>query len=48
MLKLIIELLKIAPNGECETIDFAKGKNKLPETFKELKQYNQWRKSNLK
>jgi hypothetical protein len=43
MLKLIIELLKIAPKGECETIDFAKGKYKLPENFKELKDYNKWR-----
>jgi hypothetical protein len=48
MLKLIIDLLKIAPKGECETIDFAKGKYKFPENFEELKQYNQWRKSNLK
>jgi hypothetical protein len=43
MLKLIIELLKIAPKGECETIDFAKGKYKFPENFKELKDYNRWR-----
>ena len=39
MLKLIIELLPLAPMGESKNIDFAKGKNKLPENFKELKQY---------
>jgi hypothetical protein len=43
MLKLIIDLLKIAPKGECETIDFAKGKYKFPENFEELKKYNKWR-----
>ena len=45
MLKLIIELLKIAPKGESKLIDFAKGKNKLPENFKELSEYIKWRKN---
>lgn len=44
MLKIIIEMLKLAPKGKSETIDFAKGKYKFPENFKELKDYNQWRK----
>ena len=43
MLKLINELLQMAPKGQSETIDFAKGKYKFPENFKELKEYNQWR-----
>lgn len=44
MLKLINELIQIAPKGKSELIDFAKGKYKFPENFKELKDYNQWRK----
>ena len=44
MLKLILELLPLAPKGESKAIDRAKGKYKFPETFKELKNYNQWRK----
>lgn len=43
MLKLILELLPLAPKGESKTIDRAKGKYKFPETFQELKKYNQWR-----
>jgi hypothetical protein len=43
MLKLILELLPLAPKGESDLIDKAKGKYKLPETFKELKDYIQWR-----
>jgi len=35
MIKAVIELLKVA-NGETENIRLAQGKNKLPETFKEV------------
>ena len=43
MLKTIFELLPLAPIGESETIDKAKGKYNFPETFQELKQYVKWR-----
>lgn len=43
MLKTIFELLPLAPKGESDVIDRAKGKYKLPETFKELKEYTKWR-----
>jgi hypothetical protein len=43
MLKTIFELLPLAPKGESNAIDRAKGKYKLPETFKELKDYIKWR-----
>jgi hypothetical protein len=43
MLKIIFELLPLAPKGESSTIDRAKGKFKLPETYKELKDYTKWR-----
>jgi hypothetical protein len=42
MLKLIIEMLQLQKIGDSEYIDIAKGKNKLPETFKELKQAVKW------
>tara|TARA_R110000822_G_scaffold40471_6_gene110129 strand:- start:863 stop:994 length:132 start_codon:yes stop_codon:yes gene_type:complete len=42
MILIILELLAIAPKGESKLIDFAKGKNKLPENFKELIQYIKW------
>lgn len=35
MIKTILELLKHA-NGETENIQLAQGKNKLPETFKDV------------
>ena len=43
MLKLILEMLPLTPKKESDTIDKAKGKYKLPETFKELKEYIKWR-----
>ena len=42
MLKLIIEMLKYQKIGVSENIDIAKGKNKLPENFKELKNAINW------
>lgn len=42
MLKLIIEMLKYQKIGVSENVDIAKGKNKLPENFKELKQAIKW------
>ena len=42
MLKLIVEMLQLQKIGDSEYIDIAKGKNKLPETFKELKQAVKW------
>ena len=39
MIEMILTLLKDAPKGKTDTIDFAKGKKKLPENFTELKQY---------
>lgn len=39
MIREIIELLKVDDfSNSSELIDIAKGKHKLPETFKELKQ----------
>lgn len=43
MLKLIIEMLQIQQMGCSENIDIAKGKYKLPENFKELKNSVKWR-----
>lgn len=37
MITKIIDLLQHAPKGKSELIDFAKGKEKYPETLKELK-----------
>lgn len=42
MLKLIIEMLQIQQIGSGEYVDIAKGKNKLPENLKELKQAVKW------
>ena len=42
MLKLIIEMLKYQQIGVSENVDIAKGKYKLPETFKELKNAIKW------
>lgn len=42
MLKLIIEMLKYQKIGDSEYIDIAKGKYKLPENLKELKQSIKW------
>jgi hypothetical protein len=42
MIEQILSLLDIAPKGKSELIDFAKGKEKKPETIKELKNYIQW------
>jgi hypothetical protein len=42
MLKLIIEMLKYQEIGYSTNIDIAKGKNKLPENFKEFKKQIKW------
>ena len=42
MLKLIIEMLKYQEIGYSTSVDIAKGKYKLPENFKELKQAVKW------
>ena len=42
MLKNILEMLPYAKIGKSELIDIAKGKNKLPENYKELKKAIQW------
>lgn len=42
MLKLIIEMLEFQNIGQSENVDIAKGKYKLPENFKELKQAVKW------
>lgn len=42
MLKLIIEMLKYQQVGISENVDIAKGKYKLPENLKELKNAIKW------
>jgi hypothetical protein len=42
MLKLIIEMLEFQKLGTSEAVDIAKGKYKIPENFKELKQQIKW------
>jgi hypothetical protein len=42
MLKLIIQMLEFQKLGTSEAIDIAKGKNKLPNNIKELKQAIKW------
>lgn len=42
MIRLILELLKDANPNSSELIAIAKGKNKLPKNFKELKQAVKW------
>ena len=42
MIEIILTLLKDAQKGKTDTIDFAKGKKKLPENYKEFKQYIKW------
>lgn len=39
MIKQILDMLPYVEYGESKLIDIAKGKNKLPQTRKELKQY---------
>jgi hypothetical protein len=42
MLKLIIQMLEFQKIGTSEAIDIAKGKNKVPNNLKELKQAIKW------
>lgn len=42
MLKHIIDLLQLTEIGKSELIDIAKGKNKLPSNFNELKKQIKW------
>jgi len=42
MLKNIIDLLQLTEIGKSELIDIAKGKNKLPSNFNELKKQIKW------
>ena len=42
MLKLILEMLPLLNAQDSEAIAIAKGKYKMPETFKELKQTIKW------
>jgi len=42
VLKLIIQMLEFQKLGTSEAIDIAKGKNKLPNNIKELKQAIKW------
>ena len=42
MVRLIIEMLQFQKIGSSKFIDIAKGKNKMPENFKELKQTIKW------
>lgn len=42
MLKLIIEMLEFQKLGTSESIDIAKGKYKLPENYKEIKNQIKW------
>jgi len=42
MLKLIIQMLEFQKIGTSEAIDIAKGKHKVPNNLKELKQAVKW------
>ena len=42
MLKLVIQMLEFQKFGTSEAIDIAKGKYKIPETFKEFKHNIKW------
>jgi hypothetical protein len=42
MLKLILEMLSLLKGQDSEAIAIAKGKYKMPENFKELKQTIKW------
>jgi hypothetical protein len=42
MLKLILEMLPLLNENDSEAIAIAKGKHKMPENFKELKQTIKW------
>lgn len=42
MLKLILEMLPLLKENDSEAIAIAKGKYKMPENFKELKQTIKW------
>jgi hypothetical protein len=42
MLKLILEMLPLLKQQDSEAIAIAKGKYKMPENFKELKQTIRW------
>ena len=42
MVRLIIEMLQFQKIGSSAYVDLAKGKNKMPENFKELKQTIKW------
>jgi hypothetical protein len=42
MLKLILEMLPLLKGQDSEAIAIAKGKYKMPENFKELKQTIKW------
>jgi hypothetical protein len=42
MIKNILDMLPYAKIGQSELIDIAKGKNKLPKNYKELKKAMQW------
>lgn len=42
MLKLIIQMLEFQKIGTSEAVDIAKGKNKVPNNFKELKNSVRW------
>ena len=42
MLKLILEMLPLLNEHNSEAIAIAKGKYKMPENFKELKQTIKW------
>jgi hypothetical protein len=42
MLKLILEMLPLLKVQDSEAIAIAKGKYKMPENFKELKQTIKW------
>ena len=42
MLKLILEMLPLLKVQDSEAIAIAKGKYKMPENFKELKQAIKW------
>jgi hypothetical protein len=42
MLKLIIQMLEFQKIGTSEAVDIAKGKYKVPNNFKELKQAIKW------
>jgi hypothetical protein len=42
MLKLILEMLPLLNEQDSEAIAIAKGKYKMPENFKELKQTIKW------